>query len=69
MTTAAAWVGAYLTVNLVAIAGGHTLAAAPRELQTLVVSGALVIIMVNALMPLIGRGVARLFEAPKHTKS
>jgi antibiotic biosynthesis monooxygenase (ABM) superfamily enzyme len=60
-TTAAAWAGAYATVSLVVAAGGPRLAAAPRPLQMLVISGILVLTMSYVLMPLIGRAMARVF--------
>jgi hypothetical protein len=61
--TVAAWAAAYAVVNVVVMAGGSRLATAPRGVQTLVVSGTLVIVMVNLLMPAIGGLVGRLFTA------
>ncbi|MBO3745853.1 hypothetical protein J5X84_07205 [Streptosporangiaceae bacterium NEAU-GS5] len=64
ITTLAAWAGAYTIVGLVFLTGGDWLAAIPLPMRLLVVSGILAIIMVNAMMPFIGRLVARLF-APR----
>jgi antibiotic biosynthesis monooxygenase (ABM) superfamily enzyme len=60
-TTVIAWFAAYAIVTLVSTAGGSALAGAPRSTQTLVVSGTLVLAMVNGVMPAIGGLVARLF--------
>jgi antibiotic biosynthesis monooxygenase (ABM) superfamily enzyme len=60
-TTLAAWLAAYGIVSLVTTAGGDWLAAAPAALRTLVMSGVLVITMVNLLMPTIGKLITRLF--------
>lgn len=62
-TTLAAWLAAYVVVTAVVTAGGATLARAPRSLQTLVISGVLVILMVNVVMPAIGATMTRLFTA------
>jgi hypothetical protein len=60
--TLAAWVAAYLLVTLVFVVGGDQLAGAPAPVRFLVVSGVLVIVMVNVLMPFLGRTVGRLFS-------
>ncbi|MEV4538985.1 hypothetical protein AB0J82_34950 [Asanoa sp. NPDC049518] len=60
-TTVIAWLAAYVIVTLVIHAGGSALAAAPRGTQTLVVSGTLVVAMVNGVMPAIGGLVGRIF--------
>lgn len=60
--TLAAWVAAYLLVTLVFVVGGDRLAGAPAPVRFLVVSGVLVIVMVNVLMPFLGRTVGRLFS-------
>jgi antibiotic biosynthesis monooxygenase (ABM) superfamily enzyme len=61
VTTLAAWLAAYAVVTVVVTLGGAPLAAAPAAVRTLVISGALVIIMLNVLMPVLGGLVARLF--------
>jgi len=63
VTTFLAWVAAYLVVNGVVLAGGSALATASPALRTLVISGTLVILMINVLMPVIARVVAHLFAA------
>jgi hypothetical protein len=60
-TTVIAWLAAYVIVTLVVHAGGSALAGAPRYTQTLIVSGTLVVAMVNGVMPAIAGLVARLF--------
>ncbi|MEV4620653.1 hypothetical protein AB0J74_18330 [Asanoa sp. NPDC049573] len=62
--TVVAWIAAYVVVTVVIHVGGRSLAQAPRYAQTLVVSGTLVIVMVNVVMPAIARLVARLFGFP-----
>ena len=62
LTTVVAWIAAYAIVNIVIEIGGDRLATAPRAVQTLVLSGAIVVIMVNVLMPLIVVVVARIAE-------
>jgi antibiotic biosynthesis monooxygenase (ABM) superfamily enzyme len=61
VTTLLAWAAAYLVVNIVIRAGGSVLAGAAPAVQTLVISGALVAMMVNVLMPVIAGVVDRLF--------
>jgi antibiotic biosynthesis monooxygenase (ABM) superfamily enzyme len=60
VTTLLAWIGAYLVVNVVVLVGGRALATASPARQMLVISGTLVAVMVNVLMPLIAGVVARL---------
>jgi antibiotic biosynthesis monooxygenase (ABM) superfamily enzyme len=64
VTTLAAWLVAYTIVGVVFVAGGRWLAAVPMAVRLLIVSGVLVIVMVNVLMPVLGGLVARLF-APR----
>jgi antibiotic biosynthesis monooxygenase (ABM) superfamily enzyme len=63
VTTLVAWIAAYAIVNAVTAAGGEVLAAASAPVRMLVVSGVLVVVMVNGLMPVLAGLVARLFGA------
>jgi antibiotic biosynthesis monooxygenase (ABM) superfamily enzyme len=71
VTTLAAWIAAYATVGAVFIVGGSALADAPLAVRLLVVSGVLVVIMVNVLMPALARPLDKLLAArpvsPSHT--
>ena len=60
-TTLVAWIAAYAVVTVVVAVGGSALAGAPRAVQTLVVSGTLVVVMVNLVMPAVGGLLGRLF--------
>jgi antibiotic biosynthesis monooxygenase (ABM) superfamily enzyme len=61
VTTLIAWLVAYLIVTIVFVAGGFWLAGAPMPVRLLVVSGVLVIVMVNVLMPAMSRLIGKLF--------
>jgi antibiotic biosynthesis monooxygenase (ABM) superfamily enzyme len=61
VTTLIVWAAAFLVVSLVFVLGGETLANAPGPVRALVVSGILVVLMVNLLMPVLGRLIGRLF--------
>ena len=62
VVTLIVWVAAYAIVGtLFAVAGGM-LERAPTPLRLLVLSGVLVITMVNFLMPLLNRLLGRLFS-------
>jgi antibiotic biosynthesis monooxygenase (ABM) superfamily enzyme len=64
VATIITWMAAYAIVTLVFLVGGEALAGAPAPVRALVVSGVLVIVMVNVLMPALTRLIARLF-APR----
>jgi antibiotic biosynthesis monooxygenase (ABM) superfamily enzyme len=61
--TLIAWLDGYVIVTIVFVAGGSWLANAPTPVRLLVVSGVLVISMVNVLMPLLSRLVDKLFSS------
>nr|WP_296065342.1 hypothetical protein [uncultured Actinoplanes sp.] len=61
-TTLLAWIAAYAVVNVVVLLGGPALAATSSAVRTLVISGTLVILMINVLMPVIVGVVGRLFD-------
>jgi len=61
-TTLLAWIAAYAVVNVVMLLGGPALATASSAVRTLVISGTLVILMINVLMPVIVGVVGRLFD-------
>ena len=69
VTTLAAWIAAYAIVGAVFALGGQALAHAPLAVRLLVVSGVLVIIMVNVLMPALARLLDRLLAVRTHGRS
>ena len=58
-TTLAAWAVAFAIVNTLLTLFGHQLAALPPALRALVLSGTLVVLMVNVVMPFLGPRIAR----------
>jgi len=66
--TLAAWLVAFLTVLVVSTAFGHELGSLPLPLRALVLSGILVALMVNLVMPVVSVAVAaRLQRRPPQT--
>jgi ABC-type uncharacterized transport system permease subunit len=57
--TLAAWPVAFLTVLAISTAFGDQLAALPLALRALVLSGVLVALMVNLVMPVVGVAITR----------
>jgi antibiotic biosynthesis monooxygenase (ABM) superfamily enzyme len=58
-TTLAGWLAAFLVVSALFTFLGDVLESLPLALRALVVSGALVTLMVNVVMPVISASVAR----------
>jgi antibiotic biosynthesis monooxygenase (ABM) superfamily enzyme len=59
VTTVAAWLVAYGVVAALLVLFGHQLARMPLALRALVMSGVLVALMINLVMPLLNLAVAR----------
>jgi antibiotic biosynthesis monooxygenase (ABM) superfamily enzyme len=58
-TTLGAWLAAFVVVTSLLTVFGDELGALPLALRALVISGVLVTLMVNLVMPLLGAAVAR----------
>jgi antibiotic biosynthesis monooxygenase (ABM) superfamily enzyme len=66
--TLAAWLVAFLAVLVLSTAFGHELGSLPLPLRALVLSGVLVALMVNLVMPVVSHAVAaRLQRQPPPT--
>lgn len=59
LITLAAWLVAFLTVTALLELFGDELAALPLALRALVISGILVTLMANVVMPLLNSAIAR----------
>jgi hypothetical protein len=59
-TTLAAWLAAFSVVTALLTVFGHELGGLPPALRALVISGVLVALMVNLVMPAVGATVARM---------
>jgi antibiotic biosynthesis monooxygenase (ABM) superfamily enzyme len=59
VVTLGAWLVAFLVVTALLTLFGDELGALPLGLRALVISGVLVALMVNLVMPVLSRGVAR----------
>ncbi len=68
-TTLAAWLVAFAVVTSLLNLFGDQLAAMSPELRALTISGTLVVLMVNVVMPFIGPRVARLVSAPRERRA
>jgi antibiotic biosynthesis monooxygenase (ABM) superfamily enzyme len=67
-TTLGAWLVAFLVVTALLTVFGDELAALPLALRALVISGLLVALMVNLVMPILTNTVARWLAAPPRTR-
>jgi antibiotic biosynthesis monooxygenase (ABM) superfamily enzyme len=61
VTTLIVWIAAYAIVGALFLVAGGALERAPIPLRLLIISGVLVITMVNVLMPWLNRLLIRLF--------
>ena len=61
VTTLVVWVAAYAVVGILFLVAGEVLERAPTALRLLVISGVLVIMMVNFLVPFLNKLLDRLF--------
>jgi antibiotic biosynthesis monooxygenase (ABM) superfamily enzyme len=64
VTTVLAWVIAFLTVLALLTVFGDQLSSLPLPLRALVISGLLVILMANLVMPVVSRAISRWLEEP-----
>jgi antibiotic biosynthesis monooxygenase (ABM) superfamily enzyme len=64
LTTAAAWLVAFLVVMTLLTLFGEELQSLPLPLRALVMSGVLVILMANLVMPVLGPAIARRMSRP-----
>ncbi len=62
--TLAAWLVAFLTVMALLTLFGDALGSLPLALRALVLSGVLVVLMANLVIPVLSRAVARWLTAP-----
>ena len=68
MTTLGAWLVAFLVVLALLTLLGDELGSLPLALRALVISGLLVALMVNLVMPVLSIAVARWLGAPPRTR-
>jgi antibiotic biosynthesis monooxygenase (ABM) superfamily enzyme len=68
-TTLGAWLVAFLVVTALLTVFGDELGSLPLALRALVISGVLVALMVNLVMPVLGAAVARWVAGPPRTGS
>ena len=68
-TTLAAWVVAFTVVTTLLTLFGDQLGALPPALRALVISGTLVALMVNLVMPALGPAVARWVQGPPSARA
>jgi antibiotic biosynthesis monooxygenase (ABM) superfamily enzyme len=61
-TTLAAWIVAFSVVSAILQLFGDQLAAMSPTLRALVISGTLVVLMVNVVMPFLGPRITRLLQ-------
>jgi antibiotic biosynthesis monooxygenase (ABM) superfamily enzyme len=66
--TFAAWLVAFLTVTTLFTLFGDQLGSLPLALRALVISGVLVALMVNLVMPVVGVAIARWLAGPPQTR-
>jgi antibiotic biosynthesis monooxygenase (ABM) superfamily enzyme len=64
-TTLAAWLVAFLTVTILLTLFGDQLGSLPLPLRALVISGVLVTLMVNLVMPVLSAAIARGIRDPR----
>lgn len=67
-TTLGAWLVAFLVVTSLLTVFGDELKSLPLALRALVISGVLVALMVNVVMPVLGAAVARWFGPPPRAR-
>jgi antibiotic biosynthesis monooxygenase (ABM) superfamily enzyme len=67
-TTLAAWLVAFLVVMALLALFGDELGSLPLVLRALVISGVLVALMVNVVMPVLSVAVARWVAGPPQTR-
>jgi antibiotic biosynthesis monooxygenase (ABM) superfamily enzyme len=64
VTTVLAWAIAFLTVLALLTVFGDQLSSLPMALRALVISGLLVILMANLVMPVVSRAISCWLEEP-----
>jgi antibiotic biosynthesis monooxygenase (ABM) superfamily enzyme len=69
LTTAAAWLVAFLVVMTLLTLFGEELQSLPLPLRALVMSGVLVILMANLVMPVLGPAIARRMKGDAHAQA
>jgi antibiotic biosynthesis monooxygenase (ABM) superfamily enzyme len=67
-TTVGAWLAAFLVVTAILSLFGDELGSLPLALRALVISGVLVALMVNLVMPVLSVAVARWLAGPPQTR-
>jgi antibiotic biosynthesis monooxygenase (ABM) superfamily enzyme len=67
-TTLGAWLVAFLVVTALLTVFGDELKSLPLMLRALLISGVLVALMVNVVMPVLGTAVARWLGRPPGTR-
>lgn len=67
-TTLGAWLVAFLVVTALLTVFGDELKSLPLMLRALLISGVLVALMVNVVMPVLGTAVARWLGRPPRTR-
>lgn len=67
-TTLGAWLVAFLVVTVLLTVFGDELGALPLALRALVISGLLVALMVNLVMPVLNIAIAHWLAAPPPTR-
>jgi antibiotic biosynthesis monooxygenase (ABM) superfamily enzyme len=68
VTTLGAWLVAFLAVTALLALFGDELGSLPLALRALVISGLLVALMVNLVMPVLSAGLARWLAGPRRTR-
>jgi antibiotic biosynthesis monooxygenase (ABM) superfamily enzyme len=67
-TTLAAWLVAFLVVTALLTVFGDQLGSLPLALRALVISGVLVAVMVNLVMPVVSAALGRALAGPPSTR-
>jgi antibiotic biosynthesis monooxygenase (ABM) superfamily enzyme len=68
LTTLAAWLVAFLVVTALLAVFGHELGSLPLALRALVISGLVVALMVNLVMPVLSAALARWPAGPPRSR-
>jgi antibiotic biosynthesis monooxygenase (ABM) superfamily enzyme len=68
LTTLGAWLVAFLAVTALLALFGDELGSLPLAPRALVISGLLVALMVNLVMPVLSAGLARWLAGPRRTR-
>ena len=68
VTTLVSWLVAFLAVTALLTLFGDELGSMPLAVRALVISGLLVALMVNLVMPVLSAGLARWLAGPRRTR-